>query len=262
MKYLLKQSNPVLRRSAFTLIELLVVIAIIAILAALLLPALSAAKEKAKRVACMNNIKQLTLGTLMYAGDNQETFMNDGTYAGYPTPYYLGSDTPGTQIQWTLIQNYKLTRNTFYCPSNPSWNQDGFWAYNPSNPLVAGDTNTTVAGYAYYVGQPGYNKAPTFWNPTLAASIWGSQPLLAQKSTDKAYFPIMWSDVTRQFNGSWTHDINNAAAAIGVNHFNNLPVGQNEGYLDGHVEWANWMKMSNARLSYSGLNYYFYAGQP
>ena len=112
------------KKKFFTLIELLVVIAIIAILAAMLLPALSAAREKARTISCVNQVKQLTLGMTMYLQDNREIYPDAlGTAdAGLLTGWNYFDSRPAEDILvgdikkgvlYTYINNTKI----FVCPS-------------------------------------------------------------------------------------------------------------------------------------------------
>jgi prepilin-type N-terminal cleavage/methylation domain-containing protein/prepilin-type processing-associated H-X9-DG protein len=102
------------RKNAFTLIELLVVIAIIAILAAMLLPALSAAKQKAWTISCNSNLHQIGLGMRMFADDNNESYPESGSYIPW------GAVDGATQkTSWMeQIFSYIGNTNVYRCPAN------------------------------------------------------------------------------------------------------------------------------------------------
>jgi prepilin-type N-terminal cleavage/methylation domain-containing protein/prepilin-type processing-associated H-X9-DG protein len=135
VRYDSNRDNKGAQESGFTLIELLVVIAIIAILAALLLPALSAAKNKAKQVTCLNNQKQMALGMIMYVGDNADNFpgaasnqegfhLEDWIYwrpAGYSDPITPGVITLALEKSpITSELSTGATTNLFRCPMDLS----------------------------------------------------------------------------------------------------------------------------------------------
>jgi prepilin-type N-terminal cleavage/methylation domain-containing protein/prepilin-type processing-associated H-X9-DG protein len=88
MKIALQKTLASKERLAFTLIELLVVIAIIAILAAMLLPALARAKESGRRIACMNDLRQLSLAAHLYVDDNQGAYPPRSDTARWPNALY------------------------------------------------------------------------------------------------------------------------------------------------------------------------------
>src|ERR1043166_2530858 len=114
----------------FTLIELLLVVSIIAILSALLMPALQKARAQAKRSACMGNLRQLGLGILMYAGDNNGR-MPPANYSWSSQSAAFSGNQSGSSLTNACLaslyhQGYVSSKWVFYDP--------GFWA---NNDLVA-----------------------------------------------------------------------------------------------------------------------------
>jgi prepilin-type N-terminal cleavage/methylation domain-containing protein len=143
--------------NAFTLIELLVVIAIIAILAGLLLPALANAKEKARKITCVNNSRQWALACQMFAEDNNDAVPDEGDTVGYINSTGTLTSTDNYHDAWynavplyinlpSLIEMYAYsnapvpsTKSIFSCPTCP-----------PPNPSV-GYLNPLSVRFAFFM---------------------------------------------------------------------------------------------------------------
>jgi prepilin-type N-terminal cleavage/methylation domain-containing protein len=131
----------------FTLVELLVVIGIIALLIAILLPALSRAREQAKNAQCLSNLRQLAMVYQFYANDWKDA-VPLGYVSGSPwTGYYICQSGTRYPIMGRLYEgDYLTSPQAFFCPSQ----DDPRWQYNtPQNPWPppAPGGNHTRAGY-------------------------------------------------------------------------------------------------------------------
>jgi len=234
-------------RNGFTLIELLVVIAIIAILAALLLPALSGAKEAGRTARCQSNLHQIGLGLMMYVDDHNAypvcTFDQDGFMV--PLGFWHERLQPYTRNDWT--------NGLYRCPSYKGLTLPG---NDIGDPLGSYGYNANGSQFAFSrVGLGGYLSEPDNWDSAVtirqsavmrpadmiamgdANLMWLISPVL------KAYYridgPTTYSGYSRLDLNSW---IRSTAAGFGgsagihrasqARHSKRLEIV----FCDGHVE--------------------------
>lgn len=244
-------------KNAFTLVELLVVISIIALLLSVLMPALSKAREQARKVVCGNGCRQLVLGLMVYSNTNGGR-LPINTFNGWL--WDVGDPTIVS-----IMTASGATRKSFYCPSNSPFT-------NKSLDKNARYWDLEALKQSANSSSPGYRITGYFW---LMEAEWKAGNEIQSRSkvyADAKYasdqFPNYWPKTTFGKNPSATELVTDATESSNVSpkfpngkftnvycgeyysrtsHLvpgkNNVGAGGNMGFLDGHVGWRHFKDM-------------------
>jgi prepilin-type N-terminal cleavage/methylation domain-containing protein/prepilin-type processing-associated H-X9-DG protein len=232
-------------RRAFTLIELLVVIAIIAILAAMLLPALSKAKARGQSVYCINNLKQMAVGTKLYAHDNASRF---------PWTFTLEGNQLNRKSWFTYVMPYQQAKKVLLCPIRPKkvrinassiypFSSDGEVVYPEDGSIANYAANFRLGGCSW----PGFWEFPPLREDAVkrpASTIQIVDGGTVARNTSNPFQCVTPQSTPKP--GAWIlHDVANDAPCVGCVASDDPNWGgphlrhnarSNNAFVDGHIE--------------------------